>query len=110
MIHGFAVALSPGVASPAATVRVPVRELHVNPWASGTKGIPTMSLGDSTVTGASTTLGLTLVATRSAPIAQTQAPAEIVLGNLEGAMLINVADGYGIVLTTAATFTGFGID
>lgn len=110
MIHGFAVALSPNIASAATAIRVPVRELHVNPWDTGTKGLPAFNLGNSNVTGTGTTLGLTLALVRSPFAAMQQAPTELILGSTDGTMLINMTDEFGISTAATTVFTGFGID
>lgn len=105
MIHGFAVALSPGVAVANSALRVAGRELHINPWLVGTKAIGSMNLGDSTVTSA---LGLVMVAARSAPVALANAPTELIIGDTSAAFLINLADEF-VISTAAVQSSGFVI-
>ena len=86
--HEFDVALSPNTPVAAASTRTPTNEVHVNPWATGTKSAPVLILSDAANIAAG--IGLTLAPARQT--AQANAPAELVLGDASGAWLLNIAD------------------
>jgi hypothetical protein len=86
--HEFDVALSPGVPAAGASSRTPTNEAHINPWITGTKGTNVLILSDATHIGAG--IGLTL--TGAQVRAELNAPAQLVLGDLSGPWLVNIAD------------------
>lgn len=103
-IHGFSVALNSGIDTPVAASRAGAREIHINPWASGTKGFgPLATVGDSSVTA---TTGLVLSSARS--VAMSNAPFELVLGDTEAMPIININEIFGTT-PSSVQLSGFYI-
>jgi len=86
--HEIDVALSVSVPAPFSAVRIPAAEVHVNPWMSGSKGAPSITVGSPTN---SATTGLIMVPQRLTSLSN--APSELVLGDASGAWVINLAEG-----------------
>ena len=87
--HEIDIALTANVPSPFSAVRLPAAEVHLNPWAAGAKGGTSLTVGTPASVGS--VIGIQMVAQR--PINQTNAPAELILGDASGAWVINLADG-----------------
>lgn len=100
--HEFDVALSPSVPVSGASVRTPTNEMHVNPWVTGTKGSPVLTLSDASHIASG--VGLTLSPSR-AGVALTNAPFELVLGDAAGPWLLNLAD-LNVSSVLATLFSG----
>jgi len=90
--HEIDVALTPNVPSAFSAVRLPAAELHINPWASGAKGAQLVTIG----TAASVAAGIGIQLTTQRPVALTNAPAELILGDTSAAWLVNLAEGSAV--------------
>lgn len=87
--HETDVALTPNIPSAFSAARAPAAELHINPWATGAKGAQSVTIG----TAASVAAGVGIQLTSQRPVAMTNAPAELVLGDTSAGWLLNLADG-----------------
>lgn len=104
-IHGFNVALSPGVASPVTPTRSPAREIHLNVWTAGAKNFLPSQAGDGSV---SISTGLTLVTPRPTS-ALANAPTELVLGDTAARQLLNTTELDAVASVSSMSLTGFYI-
>lgn len=86
--HEFDVAL--GVNTPVAftAARTPANEVHINAWLAGTKSSPIMTVGSFGNVGS---VGLTMSPAR-AGVAMVNAPNELILSDLSGALVNNLAE------------------
>ena len=88
-IHETDITLVANVPAPFTAARVPTAELHVNPWAAGTKGTPVATIGTAASVAAG--VGIQLVPERLT--AMSNAPAELILGESSAELLINLTEG-----------------
>ncbi len=105
-IHGFSVALTPGIPSPVAASRKATREAHVNVFRLGSKGLTSpVQTGDASV-NAALSPGITLSFPQQAA-ALVNAPTELLLGETGAApSILNMAE-VDAVSTTGDMLTGF---
>ena len=87
--HEIDVALTANVPSSFSAARLPAAELHINPWASGAKGAQSVTIG----TAASVAAGIGIQLTSQRPVALTNAPTELILGDTSAGWLLNLAEG-----------------
>lgn len=86
--HEFDAALVVGTPVPLTALRTPANELHVNVWAAGGKGLPTLQIGNFGNVGS---VGLTITAAVTSA-ALKNAPIELVIGDVSGPLVINLTE------------------
>lgn len=101
-LHEFDVALPATTATQFSPTRQPANELHVNVWATGVKGTPSMQVGNFNTVS---TINLLMTAARSG-VALTNAPFELIIGDVSGALVNNLTEWGAIASTTGENLSG----
>jgi hypothetical protein len=101
-MHEFDVPLTQGTATQFSPTRAPANELHINAWALGTKGSPTIQVGNFSNVGS---ISLTM-STARAGVALTNAPFELIIGDVSGALVNNLTEWGAIASTTGENLSG----
>lgn len=101
--HEFDVALVVGTPAPLTTLRTPANELHVNVWAAGGKGLPTLQIGNFGNVGS---VGLTITAAVASATLK-NAPMELVIGDVSGPLVINLTEA-GVDAISASVAINLG--
>jgi len=86
--HELDVPLTAGQAAAMSPTRIPAAVVHVNPWATGAKGTPLVTIGNP---GNQASAGIVMSVQRPSS-ALINAPFELILGDLSGAWVMNLAD------------------